>query len=63
MADQRKMTTGDRILGIVVLLVTIVVVYLLAGALSIPAPLWLLAAIGAGVGIVIWYAILNRRKS
>lgn len=63
MAESRKMTTGDRILGVVVLLVTILVVYLIGGALNLPVPQWLLAAIGGGLGVIIWYAILNRRKS
>lgn len=63
MAEPRKMTTGDRVLGVVVLLVTILVVYLIGGALNLPVPQWLLAAIGGGLGVIIWYAILNRRKS
>jgi hypothetical protein len=54
---------ADIAIGIAVLVVAFVVVFLLAGALGLPVPQWLLAAIAAAVGVVVWFAILRRRRA
>ena len=54
---------ADIAIGIAVLVVAFVVVFLLAGALSLPVPQWLLAAIAAAVGVIVWFAILRRREA
>jgi hypothetical protein len=53
----------DFAIGLAVLVVAFLAVFLLAGALSLPAPQWLLAAIAAGVGVIVWFAILRRRRA
>jgi len=63
MAERRKFTTQEILIGVGVLVVVFLVIYLGAGALSLPIPQWLLAAIAGAVGVVIWFAIINRRKS
>lgn len=52
----------DIAIGIAVLVVAFLAVFLLAGALALPAPQWLLAAIAAAVGVIVWFAILRRRR-
>jgi hypothetical protein len=54
---------ADIAIGIAVLVVAFVVVFLLAGALSLPVPQWLLAAVAAAVGVIAWFAILRRRDA
>jgi hypothetical protein len=53
---------ADIAIGIAVLVVAFLAVFLLAGAVSLPAPQWLLAAIAAAVGVIAWFAILRRRR-
>ncbi len=63
MAEPMKPGATDIAIGIAVLVVAFVVVFLAAGALSLPAPQWVLAAVAAAVGIIVWFAILRRRKA
>ena len=63
MAEPMKLGATDIVIGIAVLVVAFVVVFLAAGALNLPAPQWVLAAVAAAVGIIVWFAILRRRKA
>lgn len=63
MAERRRFTTQEIAIGVGVLLVVFFVIYLGAGALNLPIPQWLLAAIAGAVGVAIWFVIINRRKS
>jgi protein-S-isoprenylcysteine O-methyltransferase Ste14 len=61
MAERRRFTTQETAIGAVVLVVVFLLVFLGGGALNLPVPQWLLAAIAAAIGIAIWFAIINRR--
>lgn len=50
-------------IGVAVLVVAFVIVFLVAGAVSLPVPQWLLAAVAAGVGVIVWFAIVRRRRA
>ena len=63
MAERRQFTTREIAIGAVVLVVVFLIVFLGGGALNLGIPQWLLAAIGAVIGVVIWFQIINRRKS
>lgn len=57
------MSGTDIAIGVAVLVVVFVVVFLVAGALSVPVPQWLLAAVAAGLGVIVWFAILKGRRA
>jgi hypothetical protein len=63
MAERRQFSTQEIAIGVGVLVVAFLVVFLGGGALNLGIPQWLLAAIAAVIGIAIWFAIINRRKS
>lgn len=63
MAERRRFTPTEIGIGVGVLVVVFLAVFLIAGALTFPIPQWLLAAVAAVIGIAIWFAIINRRKS
>jgi hypothetical protein len=63
MAERRQFTAQEIGIGVVVLLVVFLIVFLGGGALNLGLPQWLLAAIGAVIGVIAWFAIINRRKS
>jgi len=50
-------------IGVAVLVIAFVVVFLVAGAVSLPVPQWLLAAVAAGVGVIVWFAIVRGRRA
>lgn len=52
---------ADIAIGIAVLVVAFVVVFVLAGTIGLPVPQWLLAAVAAGAGVIVWFAIQRRR--
>jgi hypothetical protein len=54
---------ADIAIGTAVLVVAFVVAFLTAGALGLPVPPWLPAAIAAAVGVVVWFAISRRREA
>ncbi len=60
MAERKRFTARETIIGIVVVLVSFVVVFLGAGALNLPVPQWLLSAVAAVIGILVWFAIIGR---
>ena len=61
MAEERKrMTAREIIIGVVVLLVVFLVIYFGAGALNLAVPQWVLSAVAALVGVVIWFVIIGR---
>ena len=63
MAEGRRMTGRETLIGVGVLLVVFVLVFLISGSLSLPIPQWLLSGIAALIGVAIWFAIINRRKT
>ena len=63
MAERRRFTQQEILIGVAVLIPVFLIVFLAGGALNLGIPQWLLAAVGAVVGIAIWFAIINRRKS
>ncbi len=56
-----RFSGADIAIGIAVLVVAFVAVFLLAGVLSLQVPQWLLAAVAAGAGVIVWFAIMRRR--
>lgn len=60
MAERQRLTTREILIGLAVLIPVFVVVFLGAGALNLQIPQWLVSAIAAVVGIVIWFAIIGR---
>jgi uncharacterized protein (DUF983 family) len=57
------MNGTDFAIGLAVLAVAFVVVFMVAGAFNLPVPQWLLAAVAAGLGVIVWFAILQRRRA
>jgi len=62
-AEPMKLSGADIAIGVAVLVVAFVVVFLAAGALSLPVPQWVLAAVAAVAGIIVWFAILRRHRA
>jgi hypothetical protein len=62
MAERRRMSAREIGIGVAVMLVTFLVIFLVAGALDLPVPQWLLSAIAAVIGIVIWFSLIGRWK-
>jgi hypothetical protein len=60
MAERQRMTTREILIGLAVLIPVFVIAFLGAGALNLPVPQWLVSAVAAVVGIVIWFAIIGR---
>lgn len=63
MAERMSFSGVDIAIGVAVLIVAFVIVFLGAGALSLPVPQWVLAAVAAVVGIIFWFAILRRQRA
>jgi len=61
--DVIRLSGTDIAIGVAVLVAVFVVVFFLAGALGLPVPQWLLAAVAAAVGVIVWFAILRRREA
>lgn len=62
MANRARFSARDIVIGVLVMLVTFFVIFLGAGALSLSIPQWLLSAIAAVVGIIIWFGLIGRLK-
>jgi len=62
-AERMKLSGTDIATGVAVLVVVFVAVFLAAGSLNLPVPQWLLSALAAAIGVVIWFAILRRQKA
>lgn len=60
MAERQRMTTREILIGLAVLIPVFVIAFLGAGALNLQVPQWLVSAVAAVVGIVIWFAIIGR---
>lgn len=60
MAERQRMTTREILIGLAVLIPVFVIAFLGAGALNLAVPQWLVSAVAALVGIVIWFAIIGR---
>ena len=60
MAERQRMTGREIMIGLAVLIPVFVITFLVAGALNLPIPQWLLSGVAALVGILIWFAIIGR---
>ena len=60
MAERKRMTGREILIGFAVLIPVFVVFYLAAGALNLGIPQWGISAAAALVGILIWFAIIGR---
>ena len=60
MAERQRMTGREIMIGLAVLIPVFVITVLVAGALNLPIPQWLLSGVAALVGILIWFAIIGR---
>jgi hypothetical protein len=60
MAERQRMTGREILIGIAVLIPVFVIAYLGAGALAPQLPQWVVSAVAAVVGILIWFALIGR---
>lgn len=60
MAERARFTPKEYAIGIAVVLATFIVIFLGAGAMNLAVPQWLLSAVAAVIGILVWFAIIGR---
>ena len=60
MAERRRFTGREYAIGVGIVLVCFAVVYLIAGALNLPVPQWVLSGLASAIGVGIWFAVINR---
>lgn len=60
MAERARFTPKEYGIGIAVMLVAFIAVFLGAGAMNLAVPQWLLSAVAAVIGILVWFAIIGR---
>ncbi|UJW86076.1 hypothetical protein [Devosia sp. SL43] len=58
--DRSKLTVKDYVVGAVIVAVCFIVVFFLAAWLVPAAPQWILSAIAAVIGVVIWTRVVGR---
>ena len=58
-----KLRLVDWLVGLAFVLVAFVALFLVVGALALPVPQVLVSGSAGALGVVAWFAYLNRKKS
>jgi hypothetical protein len=61
--DFRKLRAIDWAIGVGCVLVAFVALYFVKASLNLPVPEFVVSGIAGALGVVVWFAFLNRKKS
>jgi hypothetical protein len=60
MAEQMQWSVKNIAIGAAIVFAVSIVLFLLAGALNLPVPQWLISGLGGALGVAIWFAVARR---
>ena len=60
--DIRHLSLKEYAIGVAFVVVAFFVVYLVVGWLNLPVPQFVVSGIAGALGVVVWFAFLNRRR-